>query len=526
MMTPPDTRALTILLVEDNPGDARLIQLMLDAVVGVRVHLVRADRLAAGLQQVSTQTFDAALLDLSLPDSHGLATFSRFQQAAPGLPIVVLSGLADEQVALHAVAAGAQDYLVKGQVESALLGRALGYAIERKRADEERRQLLARAEAAHAAAEQLAAERAAVLGQIADGVLITDPAGAITFVNGAARRLYGVAGADLRVGQPFGMRGLLTTAGAPYPPAELPIARALASGETISDAEWCLRRVSGVLNTIQGSATPVYADDGVLLGAVLTFRDVTAQRDLARQREDFFANASHDLRTPLAAIKASTGVILANEPAGMPPALHRMLTNIEAAAGEMSRLVDDLLELARLEARKAESHPLVSDLGALARRVARAVEPLVLERDQHLTLNIPTRPVLAAIDTPLIERALLNLLGNAQKYGRDGGSIRLDLSAQRDEAIFSVADDGPGISAEDQARIFERFYRPSRTSARVVVGSGLGLPIVRTTAERHGGRAWIESTPGSGSIFRLALPLAPLRTIGDEVPVPVEGAFV
>ena len=487
---------------------------------------MRAERLATGLAFVAVQPFDAALLDLSLPDSHGLATFTRFQQAAPGLPIVVLSGLADEQVALHAVAAGAQDYLVKGQVDSTLLGRALGYAIERKRADEERRQLLAREEAAHVATERLAAERAAVLGQIADGVLIADPAGQITFVNGAAQRLYGMAGVELQAGQPFGMHDLLTTAGTPYPLAELPIARALASGETISDAEWCLRRANGAIITIQGSATPVYADGGLLLGAVLTFRDVTARRDLARQREDFFANASHDLRTPLAAIKASTGVILANEPPGMPPALHRMLTNIEAAAGEMSRLVDDLLELARLEAQKTAFHPLVNDLRALAGRVTRAIEPLVLERGQHLTLNVPAAPVLAAIDTPLIERALLNLLGNAQKYGRDGGSIRLDLSAQRDEAIFSVADDGPGISTEDQERIFERFYRPSGTSARAVVGSGLGLPIVRTTAERHGGRAWIESTPGVGSIFRLALPLAPPHSPCDDALTPLQGASV
>lgn len=520
MATPP-VRSLTILLVEDNPGDARLIQVMLAEVAGLRARLVRADRLATGLELAATQIFDATLLDLSLPDSHGLETFTRFQQAAPGLPIVVLSGLADEQMALRAVAAGAQDYLVKGQVDSALLGRALGYAIERKRADEERRQLLAREEAAHAEAERLAAERVAVLGQIADGVLITDPGGKITFVNGAARRLYGAAGAELREGQPFGMHRLYTTVGAPYPRAELPIARALTGGETTLDAEWCLRRADGATITIQGSATPVYADDGVLLGAVLTFRDVTAQRDLARQREDFFANASHDLRTPLAAIKASTGVILANEPPGMPPALHRMLTNIEEAAGEMSRLVDDLLELARLESRKAEFHPLVSDLSALARRVVRAVEPLVHERGQHLTLGLPPEPVLAAIDTPLIERALLNLLGNAQKYGRDGGSIRLDLSAYGEEAIFSVTDNGPGISAEDQERIFERFYRPSGKSARVVVGSGLGLPIVRTTAERHGGRAWIESTPGVGSTFRLALPLTSPQSTGDEAPMPL-----
>lgn len=487
---------LDILLIEDNAGDARLIALMLDEVAGPAVRLARADRLAAGLGRLAggEAPIDAVLLDLSLPDSHGLETFARVRAAAPGVPIVVLSGLADEGTAVRAVHDGAQDYLVKGQVDGAAILRALRYAIER-------RHLLARERAARAEAERLAAERAAILGQIADGVVTADIAGRVTFSNAAAWRLLGHGDGALG-------RGWTGTDGVPLGPGDHPLARAAARGEAIVEGEWQVERPDGTTILVQGSATPVRAGDGVPLGAVLTFRDVTARRALESEREEFFANASHDLRTPLAAIKAAIGVVLANEPAGTPPPIHRMLTNIDRAATEMGRLVDDLLELGRLQRGRATIAPVPCDLCAIAERAGCAIEPLARERGQRLTVTLPDKPVPVLADASRIERAILNLLGNAQKYGRDGGRIDLRVEYLPGEAVVAVADDGPGIPAEDQPRIFERFYRSHVPSTRRVVGSGLGLPIVKTLAELHGGRVAVESAPGVGATFRLALPLA------------------
>ncbi len=495
-----DDKTLTILLIEDNPGDARLIAALLaEAAAGnAPVRLTQADRLSAGLALLAAPP-DAILLDLSLPDSQGLATFVALHAAAPGIPIVVLSGLADETVALEAVAVGAQDYLVKGRVDGDGILRALRYAIERQRAAEERQRLLAESE-------RLVAERTAILGQIADGVLLADPAGCITFVNAAARRLYATAGIDLAVGQAIGAHELRTANDEPYPAADLPLARALARGETVLAAEWGLRRTDGATIAIQGSATPVRGEGGVALGAVLTFRDVTAERALARRKEEFFANASHDLRTPLAAIKVSIGVVKENLPAEFPPALRRMVTNIDHAATSMAQLVDDLLALARLEGQQSRPPLVRTDLRAIVERAARSVEPLVVVRHQQLRVTLPDTAIYALVDEVGMERALLNLLGNAQKYGRAGGRIHVALEAAAAEVIFSVTDDGPGIPPADRPRIFERFYRPTTTATREFVGSGLGLPIVRTTAEQHGGRAWVESTPGHGATFRIALP--------------------
>jgi signal transduction histidine kinase len=508
-MATTDAAALAVLLIEDNPGDARLIELMLREVSETAVRLARADRLATGIECLGLSHVDAVLLDLSLPDSQGLGTFARLHEAMPDVPVVVLSGLSDETVAVQAVAAGAQDYLVKGHVDGVTLLRALRYAVERQRAELERRHLLAREQIARAQAERLASERAAILGQIADAVLIADPEGCVTFANVAAQHLFGrsaLAHATAACELPWPLHD---THGAPLPPDEHPLSRAARRGAASVEEEWTIPRPGGATTIVQGSAVPVLADDGTRLGAVLTLRDVTAQRDLERQKEEFFANASHDLRTPLMAIKAAIGVVIANVPPATPAPLRRMFGNIDNAADEMARMVEDLLELARLRAGRTLVSPLLRDLREVAERAARTIEPLVAERGQRLALDLPDEPVWALVDPPRLERVVQNLLGNAQKFGHTGGTIALSVRREGGEAILAVADDGPGIAPEDLDRIFERYYRPAHGDGRRSPGSGLGLPIVRALVELHGGRVWVESEAGHGSTFSVAVPLAP-----------------
>jgi PAS domain S-box-containing protein len=155
---------------------------------------------------------------------------------------------------------------------------------------------LAPEQAARARAEALAAERTAVLGQISEGIIIADAEGRIAMVNEAAARLHGVAEVGVTVSRYTEMYHLLTLEGRPYPPEELPLARAVLRGETVVDAEWRVGRPDGSEVTVQGSAVPVVADDGLRLGAVLAVRDVTVQRMLDRQKDDFLASVSDDLK--------------------------------------------------------------------------------------------------------------------------------------------------------------------------------------------------------------------------------------
>ncbi|MBI3972075.1 MAG: PAS domain S-box protein [Chloroflexi bacterium] len=239
-----------------------------------------------------------------------------------------------------------------------------------------------------------------------------------------------------------------------------------------------------------------------------------------RLRDEFFANISHDLRTPVAAIKASVGVVLANEPADLPAPLHRLLVNVDQAADRMARLVADLIELTRLHAGRVPPPGERHDLRALALRAARILEALIDTRDQRLELELAPGPVWVAVDVERLERALVNLLTNAHKFGRHGGTIRLTLERTPSEVVLSVADDGPGIPIADQQRIFERFYRPEGASyTQHTQGSGLGLAIAQAVAHLHGGRIWVESRPGAGATFRIALPVDADGS-GGAAPVP------
>jgi signal transduction histidine kinase len=171
-----------------------------------------------------------------------------------------------------------------------------------------------------------------------------------------------------------------------------------------------------------------------------------------------------------------------------------------------------LLELTRLQAGRAPFRPVWCNLNDVARRSVRTIEPLLGAKNQQFELDLPAEPMYTRADPDRLERALLNLLGNAQKYGKTHGSIRLSLRAGPTEVVFTVADDGPGIARDEQQHIFERFYRSETEATQRRQGSGLGLPIARAMVELHGGRIWVDSTPGQCTVFSIALPLVSRAT--------------
>jgi len=376
----------------------------------------------------------------------------------------------------------------------------------------EAQQALSREHALRAQAEQLAAEHAAVLGQIADGVVIVDQAGRLTFTNETARRHYGIRTLGISIEEHARKHHISMQDGRPWPPDEQPLARAVVHGQAVIGAEMRIQQPGRQDITALVSATPVVSETGAKLGAVLVLHDVSAQRALDRQKDEFFTNISHDLRTPLAAIMTSIGVVLANEPPDIPVPLHRMLVNIEHAADHMAELVENLLELTRTQAGRARLRLDHCDLRELTVRTAGAIEPLAQARGQRVELDLPPDPVVALVDAQRLERALLNLLSNAHKYGRAGGVIRIRLERRPDEVAFAVMDDGPGILAADRRQLFERYYRSNAKGSSRNQGSGLGLPISRAVAELHGGRLWVDSTPGEGATFWIVLPTAPRAT--------------
>jgi signal transduction histidine kinase len=257
-----------------------------------------------------------------------------------------------------------------------------------------------------------------------------------------------------------------------------------------------------------------------------TFDAMLARLDaaFAAQRQ-FLADASHELRNPLAIIRTNLDVALA-DPDADPEELRQSLVVIQRASDRMSHLVDDLLALARGQALEVRSETV--DLGAA---VADASDELFLSakrRDITLDRTIVPRVVVSG-DHDALKRAVSNLLENAVRYAPPGSRVRLAVGSERSRAWVSVSDEGPGLAPEDQRRVFDRFWRADKGRSRAEGGTGLGLAIVRQIVNSHGGEVQLQSKVGVGSTFTIWLPVAavdgasrPRTRIGRPTPTELE----
>lgn len=273
----------------------------------------------------------------------------------------------------------------------------------------------------------------------------------------------------------------------------------------ISDAQTAeaayQRALGGVLVAIVAADAAALVVIGVA-GWLLAARTLRPIRDAHLRQRRFIADASHELRSPIAAIRARAEAAVATD---VPPdELLATLADVARASERLSDLANDLLLLARAEGGPAEEELEPADLSMI---VAEALEA-------HAAAN-PGRPapkVRLAAELPVrarpgeVERVVLNLVDNAFRYGGAGVTVTVSTSRAGGTATVAVADDGPGIAAADAGRVFDHFYRV-RSDGRTPGGSGLGLAIARSLAERNGGHLTLDSRPGSGSTFRLSLPL-------------------
>ena len=371
---------------------------------------------------------------------------------------------------------------------------------ERRRAEEELARLYQ--ESARAAA-----EREAILGQIADGVVIADPDGAIVFVNEAACRIYATNSVGLAIEACSDDYALFTLDGQPFPPEETALARAVRCGETVMVPGICVRRADGSEVVVHTSAAPVLGEDGTSLGAVVTVRDMTAEYEMTRQKDDFLSAAAHDLKTPLTTIKGHAQLL--QKHAELAPERERLiqgLKRIDGVATRMTALINELLDVNRVQMGKPLDLVLKPvELVALARQMVADAQHA---NDRHQVVLISRETAIhGQWDLYRLERVVGNLVSNALRYSPDGGAITVTVDREGDErAILQVSDQGLGIPACDLPHIFERFHRGGNVAGRIA-GSGIGLATVRQIVKQHGGEISVESREGEGSTFTVRLPL-------------------
>ncbi len=311
--------------------------------------------------------------------------------------------------------------------------------------------------------------------------------------------------------------------------------RAGVTGRADFGLEHRVRRHDGAWRLCAVRAVPVFDSRGDLLEWVGVHEDITdrraAEADLREARDraeaanrtksQFIANMSHELRTPLAAI-LGYGEMLQEEIADgiEAAALLPDLCKIESNARHLLGLINDVLDLSKVEAGRMELHLEEVDLTALLRGVAADVRPLAERRANRLELELGPLPPRLRLDATRLRQMLLNLLGNAAKFTEAG---RITLHAAHAEGadphlVLTVSDTGIGMSAEQQARLFERFTQADSSTTRRFGGTGLGLALTRSLAELMGGTVVVRSSPGTGSTFTVRLPVEPTTEEAERRP--------
>jgi PAS domain S-box-containing protein len=359
------------------------------------------------------------------------------------------------------------------------------------------------------------------LNSIGDAIIATDARGIITFINPVARELIG-CGEDESVGKPLADVFSIVNEETGQV-AESPVSKVIATGRIAGLANHTLLLCrNGTRRPIDDTAAPIRDEDGQFVGVVLVFRDITERRRLERElqqrsqdlierdrrKDEFLAMLAHELRNPLAPI-ANTLQVLRLQFAGQP--------EVEYAGAMMGRqlshlvrLVDDLLDVSRVTRGKLDLRKQRIDVATIVGRTVDSVRSLLEERQHHLHVDLPAEVLQLEADPDRVQQVLGNLLGNAAKYTPHGGEIRLSARREGDKVVLRVRDNGIGIRAEALPSLFDMFQQADRVPGRLSEGLGIGLTLVRSLVEMHGGSVSVASAgPNQGSEFIVRLPVLP-----------------
>ena len=354
--------------------------------------------------------------------------------------------------------------------------------------------------------QQVSEERgalSAIIDNSAEGVMILDAAGRVQVFNRALARMTGWS-SEQALGHPaVEVLALRDRQGEgitlPDPPP-----RRTSAAEARAYVEGDVVRRGGPPVTVGVTVTPLYDEEGQLARAILNVVDITRFRQAEELKSTFVSVVSHELKTPVALIKGYAETLRREDADWDSETVQDSLAVIAEEADHLTHLIDDLLETSRIQAGGLKLQPTDVNLERLAKKV---VDGFRTQTDQH-TFDIDFAADFPPVwgDPERLREVLSNLVSNAVKYSPDGGTVWVGGRTDQTGVTVYVADQGVGIPAEEQSRIFDRFHRIESGLHRRTEGTGLGLYLVRAIVEAHGGRVWVESAPGRGSIFMFTLP--------------------
>jgi PAS domain S-box-containing protein len=367
-------------------------------------------------------------------------------------------------------------------------------------------------EALHMATRQ----RELILESVDDGIYGIDLDGKLTFINEAGAKALGYTPEELTGRDVHEVIHHSHADGTPYSKSTSPILQALRRCESIRMRDEVFWRHDGTAIPVEYSANPLL-DNGRISGMVVAFQDVSERRRLEKMKDEFISTVSHELRTPLTSLRASLGLIASGSLDKRPEKQRQMIDMAIGNSDRLIRLVNDILDFDSVEKGRLPLHRQKVEAIDMLRRAADIAHEAAAQA--HITIRIEAVAAPVFADEDRILQVLNELVTNAIKFSGPDTTIRLVAQPctvttstgsplPTGEVCFVVEDQGRGIAPEKLERIFERFQQGDASDSRALGGTGLGLALVRSIVEQHGGRIWAESRPGQGSRFHFTLPAA------------------
>jgi PAS domain S-box-containing protein len=349
------------------------------------------------------------------------------------------------------------------------------------------------------------AEAEALFTSIGDGAISTDEFGKITRVNPVAQRILGYKESEL-VGEWFPKK---IVAIHPDESAinliDRPITRAFLTGQSISEKMY-YKHKDGHIFPVAVSVSAIILD-GKPLGAIEVFRDITLEEEVDRMKSEFISLASHQLRTPLSAIKTYSHMLADGYMGEVNETQKKSLRTIIGATNRMNELISTLLNITRIESGTIAITPKVIAVDQLIEEVVKELSLMAADKSIELTMkSVGQRAKMVKTDPLILKEIISNLVTNAIKYTPDKGAITLTVQAYQHTVQTSVRDSGWGIPEAQHAQIFSKFFRAHNIVKRETTGTGLGLYLVKGLIDALGGEIWFKSAEGKGTEFFVSLP--------------------
>jgi two-component system phosphate regulon sensor histidine kinase PhoR len=453
-----------------------------------------------GLDEIQSQPegMDVILLDLMMPGMSGMEVLDKIQTINPNLLVIVITGYATVESAVEAMKKGAYDFIPKPFTPDQLrivVRRALEKRALQKEAEFLRRE---REKSLH----DIATEKSkikTIINCMADGVLVCDRDGCIVLSNPAASRMLKISETSL--------------IGNFLPQCNLPLELAKTIGESLQAKQGGYTSISQELSIgesgeifLRSHTAPVRNDLGEVIGSVTVLQDISHLKELDRMKSEFIAMVAHELRAPIAAVEQQLNVILNKMAGEVTEKQQQLLSRAKERTQGLLTLIKDLLDLSKIEAGMMVQYKEPLNLLEVIQKVVEFMRPEAEAKKIDLQFALPTEPAWINADRNSMDGIFTNLISNAIKYTPEGGKVWIALGGDNGFVKVTVSDTGIGIKKEDLPRIFDKFYRVKTAETRQIIGTGLGLTIVKSIVDAHLGSISVESELGKGTTFTVLLP--------------------